>query len=90
MSTPPTPPTLPKDTLELLPPPRGRSILAKLTIAFAVTIPITFGLCSLGVMASPDKISGYIFPAAILIQGTCVVGLVVVAILFIVRNIRSS
>jgi hypothetical protein len=78
MSTPPTPQPEqnPPPT-----PPRSRSSLAKLAIAFAVTIAITFGLCSAALMRSTNAVSGPILPAAVIIEGICVVGLIVVAIL---------
>jgi hypothetical protein len=87
MNTPPAPPA---EQNPAPPPRRGRSGLAKLTIAFAVTIVVTFGLCSVALMNSNSAISGPILPTAVVIEGICVVGLVVVAILAIVRNIRSS
>jgi hypothetical protein len=83
MSTPP--PTLPGSESEQ-PPRRGRSTLAKLAIAFAVTIAIAFGLCSVTLMRSTNAVSGNILPAAIIVEGICAVGLVVVAIVAIVRS----
>jgi hypothetical protein len=83
MSTPPPP--LPAIESQL-PPRRGRNTLAKLAIAFAVMIVLAFGLCSVTLMRSTSAVSGPILPAALIIEGICVVGLVVVAILAIVRR----
>jgi len=88
MSTPPTP-HLPEQNPPP-PPPRSRSTLAKLAIAFAVTIAITFGLCSAALMHSTNAVSGPILPAAAVIEAICVVGLIVVAILAIARRNRPS
>jgi hypothetical protein len=87
MSTPPSP--LPGSDPEL-PPRRGRSTLAKLCIAFAVIIVVTFGLCSVALMNSTSAMSGPIFPAAIIIEAICVVGLIVVAILAIAQRRRQN
>ncbi len=87
MSTPP--PLLPASDPEL-PPRRGRSALAKLCIAFAATIVVTFGLCSVALMNSTSAISGPIFPAALIVEGICVVGLIVVAILAIAQRRRQN
>jgi hypothetical protein len=84
MSTPPIPPNY--SPSELPPTKPGRSSLAKLAIIFAVTIGVTFGLCTIGMMNSNSAMSGPILPAAIIIEGICVLGLVVVAILAIVRS----
>ena len=89
MST-PTTPNLPEQNPPPPPPPRSRSTLAKLAIAFAVTIAITFGLCSAALMRSTNAISGPILPAAVVIEAICVVGLIVVAILAIARRNRPN
>ena len=83
MSTPPIPPNYSPSEL---PPKPGRSSLAKLAIIFAVTIGVTFGLCTIALMNSNSAMSGPILPAAVIIEGVCVLGLVVVAILAIVRS----
>jgi hypothetical protein len=64
----------------------GEGTLAKLAIAFAVTIIVAFGLCSVTLMRSTTAVSGPILPAAVIIEAICVVGLIVVAILAIVRS----
>jgi hypothetical protein len=81
MSTPPTPPPP-----ELAPAKKSRSNLAKLAIAFAVTILVTFGLCSITLISSNSAMNGPVFPAAIVIEAICIVGLIVVAILAIARR----
>jgi hypothetical protein len=88
MSTPPIPPNY--SPSELPPPKPGRSSLAKLAIIFAVTIGVTFGLCTIALMNSNSAMSGPILPAALVIEGICVLGLVVVAILAIVRRSGSN
>lgn len=85
MSTPPTPQQNP------VPPPlRSRSSLAKIAIALAVTIVVTFGLCSITLIRSNSAISGPVFPAAIIIEAICVVGLIVVGILAIARRNKPT
>ena len=88
MSTPSTP-HLPEQS-PTPPPPRGRSSLAKLAITFAVIIVVTFGLCSVTLIRSNSAMNGPVFPAAIIIEAICVVGLIVVAILAIARRNRPS
>ena len=88
MNTTPTP-DLPEQNPPL-PPPRSRSSLAKLAIAFAVTIAITFGLCSVTLIRSTSAISGPILPAAVIIEAICVVGLIVVAILAIAQRNKPN
>ena len=87
MSTPP-PPEL--ESAPKLPPRRGRSTLAKLAIAFATIIIVTFGLCSAVLMSSNSAMSGPVFPAALVIEAICVVGLIVVAILAIAQRNKQS
>jgi len=87
MST-PTPP-LPESAPEL-PPRRGRSTLAKLAIAFAITMVITFGLCSAVLMNSTSAMSGPVFPTALVIEAICILGLVIIAILAIARRNRPN
>jgi hypothetical protein len=89
-----TPPPLPDDTLELLPPPQPRSALAKIAIIFAVTMCVTFGLCSLSVATMdasnvPGWISQYIFPASMVIEATCLLGLLTIACITIARAIKA-
>ncbi len=84
MSTPPIPPNY--NPSELPPPKPGRSSLAKLAIIFAATICVTFGLCTIGMMSSKSAMSGNLLPAALVIEGICVLGLVIVAIAAIVRS----
>jgi hypothetical protein len=88
MSTPPTP-QLPEQN-PAPPPPRGRSSLAKTAIVLAATIVVTFGLCSITLMSSTSAISGPVFPAAIIIEAICIVGLIVVAILAIARRNKPT
>jgi phosphatidylglycerol:prolipoprotein diacylglycerol transferase len=64
--------------------------VAGLAIAFAVTIIVAFGLCSVTLMRSTSAVSGPILPAAIIVEGICVVGLIVVAILAIARSARRK
>jgi hypothetical protein len=83
MSTPPTPPTPP----QFFPPKRKRSTLSKLAIAFAVTIAVTFGLCSIALSRdSSSTISGPVFPAAIIIEALCIIGLIVIFFIAIFRK----
>ncbi len=82
MSTPPTPPTPP----QFRPPKRKRSTLSKLAIAFAVTIAVTFGLCSITLINSGNPMNGPVFPAAIIIEALCIVGLIVIFIIAIFRK----
>ena len=82
MSTPPTPPP-PSAT-------KGRSNLATLAIIFAVTSAVTFGLCSITLISSHSTISGPIFPAAIIIEAICIVGLIGVGITAIVRKAQTK
>jgi hypothetical protein len=89
-----TPPPLPDDTLELLPPPQPRSTLAKLAIIFAVTMGVTFGLCTLSVATMdasnvPAWISQYIFPASVVIEAVCSLGLLTIAFIAIARTIKN-
>jgi hypothetical protein len=77
MSTPPITP----------PPPRGRSTLAKAAIAFAVTIAITFGLCTVSLMNSNSAMNGPIIPAALIIEAICIVGLIVIAAMAIAKRV---
>ena len=85
----PTTPNLPEQNPPP-PPPRSRSSLAKLAIAFAVTIAVAFGLCSVALVRSTSAISGPILPAAAVIEAICVVGLIVVAILAIARRNKPT
>jgi hypothetical protein len=82
MSTQPTPPPPPR----FLPPKRKRSTLAKLAIAFAVTMVVTFGLCSITLISSNSAMNGPVFPAAIIIEALCIVGLIVIAIMAIFKK----
>ena len=85
MSTPPIQPNIP----ELPPAGKGRISLAKLAIAFTIIIVLTFGLCSITLINSNSSINGPIFPIAIVIEGICILGLIVVAIMAIVRSFKS-
>jgi hypothetical protein len=77
MSTPPTPP----------PPARkSRSNLAKLAIAFAVTIITTFGLCSITLISSNSAMNGPVLPAALIIEALCIIGLIVIAFIAIFKK----
>jgi hypothetical protein len=87
MSTPPTP-QLPEQNPA--PPPPPRTSLAKTAIILAVTIVVTFGLCSITLIRSNSAISGPVFPAAIIIEAICVVGLIVVGILAIARRSKPD
>jgi hypothetical protein len=85
MSTPPT-----QQQNPLPPPPRSRSSLAKTAIVLAPTIIVTFGLCSITLMSSNSAMAGPVFPAAIIIEAICIVGLIVVGILAIARRNKPS
>jgi hypothetical protein len=86
MSTPPSPPN---DTLELLPPPRRRSILAKLAIAFAVILSVTFGLCTVvSVSGLNDSIS--VFWAFYTIEAACLAGLLIIAVIVVIRALLPA
>lgn len=81
MSTPPTPP----------PPARkSRSNLAKLAIAFAITIVGTFGLCSITLISSNSAMNGPVLPAAIIIEALCVVGLIVIFFMAIFKKPKNK
>ena len=71
-------------------PPRTRSSLAKTAIVLAATIVVTFGLCSITLMSSNSAMSGPVFPAAIIIEAICIVGLIIVGILAIARRNSPS
>ena len=88
MSTPPIPPEY--SPSEVPPTKPGRSSLAKLAILFAVTIAVTFGLCSIALVNSTSAISGPIVPIALVIEAICLLGLVVVAIVAIARANQSK
>ena len=88
MSTPSTP-RLPEQNPPP-PPPRSRSSLAKTAIVLAAIIVVTFGLCSITLIRSNSAMNGPVFPAAIIIEAICVVGLIVVAILAIARRNRPN
>lgn len=93
MST-PLRPDQPNDTLELLPPPKSRSTLAKLAIILAATIGITFGLCAVSVVTIdtsnvPGWFSQYIFPASMIIEATCLLGLLVIALITMARAMKN-
>jgi hypothetical protein len=90
----PLKPDQPKDTLELLPPPRPRSTLAKLAIIFAATMGITFGLCTVSVITIdtsnvPGWFGQYIFPTSMIIEATCLLGLLAIALLTAARAIKN-
>ncbi len=87
MSTPPTP-QLPEQNPA--PSPGPRTSLAKTAIILAVTIVVTFGLCSITLIRSNSAISGPVFPAAIIIEAICIVGLIVVGILAIARRSKPN
>jgi hypothetical protein len=81
MSTPPLPPN---DTFGLTPPP-PRSTLSKVAIVLAVTMGVTFGLCSItATNASPGN-GGLIFSISIIIEAVCAIGLLVVGIIALSR-----
>ena len=80
MSAPPTPPQ----------PKRNRSTLAKLAIAFTVTIAVTFGVCSITLISSNSAMNGPVLPAAIIIEALCIIGLIVIAIMVIVRRLKKD
>jgi hypothetical protein len=90
----PSPPDQPRDTLELLPPQRPRSTLAKLVIMFAVTMGVTFGLCTLSAatmdMANlPEWFGEYIYPISAAIEAICLLGMLTIAVITIVRAIKA-
>ena len=81
MSTPPTPP----------PPARkSRSNLAKLAIAFAVTIVATFGLCSITLISSNSAMNGPVIPAALIIEALCIIGLIVIFFIAIFKKPQNK
>lgn len=85
-----TPPPLPDDTLELSPRPPKRSLLAKLTIALAVILGLTFGLCTAAVASGATINEGIVFETSITIEAACVLGLFVIAIIVIFRALRGD
>jgi len=86
MSTSPMPPMPPQS----LPPKRKRSTLTKLAIAFTVTIAVTFGLCTITLISSNSAMNGPVLPAAIIVEALCVIGLIVIAIMVIVRRFKKD
>lgn len=62
--------------------------LAKLATILAVTFGIAFGLCTAGVMRNMNN-PGILVYFALVIEALSAVGLVVIAILAIIRKIRS-
>jgi hypothetical protein len=86
MSTPPIPPA----SFDARPPKRKRSTLAKLAIAFAITMVVTFGLCSITLANSNSAMNGPVFPAAIIIEALCIIGLIVIFFMAIFKKPQSK
>lgn len=63
--------------------------LAKLATILAITFAIAFGLCTAGVMRNTNN-PGILVYFALVIEAICAIGLLVVAVLAIIRKIRSS
>jgi hypothetical protein len=63
--------------------------LAKLATIFAVVFGVAFGLCSVTALSVGGNINQYVIGTALVIEATCAVGLIVIAILAIVRSVRS-
>jgi hypothetical protein len=75
------------------PPPNEPVNLAKLAIIFAVTLGVTFGLCTVavvtGAIGMQKSIGGVVISVSAVIELICLLGLVVVGFWAIVRSIRS-
>ena len=63
--------------------------LAKLATILAITFAIAVGLCTAGVMRNVNN-PGILVYFALVVQAVCLLGLVVTAILAIIRKIRSN
>jgi uncharacterized membrane protein len=63
--------------------------LAKLATILAITFAIAFGLCTAGVMRNTNN-PGILVYFALVIEAVCAIGLLITAILAIIRKIRSS
>jgi hypothetical protein len=63
--------------------------LAKLATILAITFAIAFGLCTAGVMRNVNN-PGILVYFALVVEAVCLLGLVVIAILAIIRKIRSN
>jgi hypothetical protein len=62
--------------------------LARLATILAVTFGVAFGLCTAGVMRNFNN-PGILVYFALVIEAICAIGLIVVAILAIIRAVRS-
>jgi hypothetical protein len=71
------------------PPPPKPISLARLATILAVAFAIAFGLCAVGVMRNFNN-PGILVYFSIVIEVICAIGLLVVAILAIIRRSRSN
>jgi hypothetical protein len=63
--------------------------LAKLATILAITFAIAFGLCTAGMIRNMHD-PGIVVYFALVVQAVCLLGLVVTAILAIIRKISTS
>jgi hypothetical protein len=75
--------------------PRKPISLAKLATIFAVIFGLAFGLCSVSVISASSRgsgggVTGFLIPTAIVIEAVCAIGLLVIAVLAIVRSARRK
>ena len=74
----------------LEPEPTRQSIsLARLATILAITFAIAFGLCTAGVMRNTNN-PGILVYFALVIEAVCAIGLLVVAVLAIIRSVRRK
>jgi hypothetical protein len=73
-----------------LPPPEPRKpiSLSKLAVIFAVIFGLAFGLCSVTAFGAGGSVNQYGLAIALIVEAICAIGLIVIAILAIVRSAR--
>jgi len=75
--------------------PRKPIGLARLATIFAVIFSLAFGLCTASVISASSRgsgggVAGFLIPTAIVIEALCAIGLLVIAVLAIVRRNRPN
>ncbi len=88
MNTPPPAPEA-NDPEKPTPVRRAPITLAKLATIFAVVFGLAFGLCTVGTMTA-HTVNNYLIVAAFVIEVICTLGLIVIAIIVIVRALRGD
>jgi hypothetical protein len=95
MTTPPTNPEhsqtnlTPEPTLKLFLPQRKEINLAKFAAIFAVTLGITFGLCTVAFLGGAPW-SDHLFIGTVVIETICLIGLLTTAVIAFIRGIRNQ